>query len=53
MRQTSELCNCPKPHSLLLLHLLLHLLHHQKLQKNRGKNQKTQNSESKMEVRRN
>jgi hypothetical protein len=50
MRQTSELCNCPKPHSLLLLLLLLL---HQKLQKNRGKKPKKPNSESKMEVRRN
>jgi hypothetical protein len=38
MRQTSELCNCPKPHSLLLLLLL----HHQKLQKNREKKPKNQ-----------
>jgi hypothetical protein len=48
MRQTSELCNCPKPHSLLLL-LLLQLLH-QKLQKKPGEKL---NSESKMEARRN
>jgi hypothetical protein len=46
MRQTSELCNCPKPHSLLLLL-------HQKLQKNQGEKPKKPNSESKMEVRRN